>query len=162
MIYDTKVTKTKTKVRAKSKRKKKTQAKTQKQPVDPRPSRRSTVKTEASPDFIHKFLTKNIDGRRVKVGVLVGRVDVFQNIHIGWSKTNVKLNDKFDREKGIKMALDRSKAREFVPMPQSIEKDAHKFLKRCQRYFKSADLAKCLVTSVKNQMVRIEDVAIRP
>ena len=90
-----------------------------------------------TPPYIHQILVKRVKGGRRKAAVLVGLVKGGY-IYIGWSKTNFKSGDEFNREYGIKLALERTKAIIPLSIPQSIFEDILKFEKRCLRYFQNA------------------------
>ena len=87
---------------------------------------------------IIKYIKKNREGRRQKTGVLIANIDTAGIVKLGWSKVNFKAGDVFNRETGIKIATERTKAKETVPLPQSILKDAFDFQGRCHKYFKNA------------------------
>jgi len=100
-------------------------------------------------EFIHKNVRKHmgrtITIRREIVGVLyAGGAQEGGSYHIGWSKTNTLLGDKFDKNIGIKMAIGRSKAniQKILPdsIPLSIRRNVKRFEKRCQRYYKQQKL----------------------
>jgi len=86
---------------------------------------------------IHQYITKGAGHRKKIVGVLVGEM-IDQRIHIGWSRANGSKGDKFDRNYGMNLAIERLKAKETVAVPHSIVDAVVKFQSRCHRYFKEA------------------------
>jgi len=85
-----------------------------------------------------EFIKKNINGRRQKVAVLYATVDNGNVVRIGWSKTNTKLGDKFDKNLGLELAKERSRSNVNMIIPTSIGKKYRNFKSRCARYFKGA------------------------
>ena len=104
--------------------------------------KRTTKKSE--PKRIHQFITKGAGNRKRKIGVLVGEMRD-KTIFIGWSRANESMGDKFDRDYGMNLAIERLKAKEMVSIPDSIVVEVVAFQGRCQRYFKDAD-GTCKIT----------------
>ena len=94
-------------------------------------------KKSNTPEFIHQYVLRNVNGQRKTVGVLVGKL-VNGRVKIGWSKANTSLGDSFDKKFGLNLALERTKADDTVPLPHSMKKDGYRFQDRCCRYFKDA------------------------
>ena len=91
-------------------------------------------KRKGNPDTILCQYIKKNNGRRI--GVMVGTVKN-DSVMIGWSWANVNKGDKFDAKKGLKLATERLKAQEIVPVPHSIFNNMIIFQDRCFRYFKN-------------------------
>jgi hypothetical protein len=122
--------KTHKKIKQKSGKKKKTIA-VQKPSMKP-------TKATISDGKIHQYIMKTVRGQKQKVGVLVGTIDVFNVVRIGWSKTNINAGDKFNKKFGLELATARTKSMNgIVPVPPSIFENAVKFAGRCERYFKN-------------------------
>jgi hypothetical protein len=92
---------------------------------------------------IFEYIRRRKNGKVHKVGVILGRIEVYENnqiINIGWSKCNGKLGDTFNLEQGLELA--RARARNetptTVPVPLCIKSQIRKFSSRCVRYFKDA------------------------
>lgn len=105
-------------------------------------------KTPAKPTKEHQteifeYIRRNKDGKKMKVGVILGLNDKGV-IKIGWSKCNFKDGDKFDPIKGVVIAKQRAKGTLFIedavdtPTPSCIRHQVRQFGARCVRYFKSA------------------------
>jgi len=103
-------------------------------------------------DVIHQFVVKNVNGCKRRVGILVGK-RVGNTVKIGWSRANAKRGDKFDREMGMKLAIERTKADETVPMPHSMAGEAYDFRHRCIRYFKDASS----ISKIAVQPISVEE-----
>jgi len=86
---------------------------------------------------IYEFVVKSFMGQRQKVGVLYGSIDKDNVVGIGFSKANLADGDKFDKDFGLKIAKERSKA-QYIEYPLSFTQDIHRFHDRCRRYFKGA------------------------
>lgn len=87
---------------------------------------------------IHQYISKNVRGRRQKVGIMVAAIDTSGCIRMGWSKVNTSAGDSFSRKTALALASERLKANELVPIPHSITKDMYGFAARCGRYYKDA------------------------
>jgi len=94
--------------------------------------------------MIKQFVTNKSNQR---IGVLVAISDPREKFKVGWSKcktTDQAMNynaiDKFDRERGIGIAVGRAERMNmetFVKeVPASMVEDAARFVDRCERYFK--------------------------
>ena len=70
-----------------------------------------------------------------RVGVMVATV-VDGDIRIGWAKANLKAGDRFDKQKGIDIALDRANGRVVAPeLPECMRTQMRGFQIRALRYF---------------------------
>jgi hypothetical protein len=90
---------------------------------------------------IYSFVLNN---KRQRVGVLAATLPFDgndQRIHIGWSRCNKSMGDKFDAKKGIEIAVLRSAKRKGMVFPTSMLEDYLSFVERCKRYFKGAEIA---------------------
>lgn len=87
--------------------------------------------------MIHQFVKKNVRGRKQIIGVLVAD-QIDGEVRYGWSKTDVKKGDVFNPQYGMNLATSRMRAKNTVPIPSGIFKDAVRFERRCKRYFKNA------------------------
>ena len=92
-------------------------------------------------EVIHEFVRERIPGRGKQiVGVIAGTV-VEGMIVMGWSKCNWKEGDKFDKQEGIGLAIDRARAIEPTPeLPIQMKQQWKNFQCRCLRYFKDANV----------------------
>lgn len=84
------------------------------------------------------------DAKGSPTGILIATKSTREGhkYHIGWSKTNTKL-DKFNKPLALQIAVGRLKAAEdvgaaYIPkgMPHQIRKLLDRFVDRCDRYFK--------------------------
>jgi len=83
---------------------------------------------------IHEYVRE----RRQIVGVIIGTT-VGNELRIGWSKTNLKAGDVFEKEEGIRIALARANGEEESPeLPPQMKKQMRQFQIRALRYFKQA------------------------
>ena len=88
---------------------------------------------------IHQYVKRNVNGNKQIVGVLLGGMGDDKIIRIGWSKTAVSRGDRFDRDRGMKIAEGRmTRSVKGVTVPHSMKKDAKEFRKRCRRYFQDS------------------------
>jgi len=90
-------------------------------------------------NIIHEYIRERVKGiRRQIVGVMAGTI--YEGvIVVGWSKTNTKAGDVFDRDEGMRIAMDRAKG--WIPAPETpiqLVKPLRTFQMRCLRYFKQA------------------------
>lgn len=85
-----------------------------------------------------EFIKKNVKGRRQKVAVLYAKLGSDNIVRIGWSKTNTKLKDAFNKDVGLALAKERSMLVQNAKVPTSIGKKYRNFKSRCARYFKGA------------------------
>lgn len=89
---------------------------------------------------------RNRKGR--KVGVLVGIKTegdaAYGNgqsqVRISHSLTNIRKNDVFDAQKGIKMASGRAMGTSLIDVPQTVHRYLPSFVTRCERYFKTDNI----------------------
>lgn len=105
---------------------------------------------------IYQNIVKRVHGKRQKVAVLFGTQDNSGYIHIGWSRVNIVHGDKFDAQKGLKLAVERAKALRFVPAPHSIKKDLYAFQSRCFKYFKKAKVLDVTRVRIQPQPKQVE------
>lgn len=92
-----------------------------------------------SRQYIHEYIRERVpDKRKRPIGVIVGTV-IDEVIYVGWSKTNIKLGDKFDKKFGIDLALKRAKGLVDTPkLPPQMKVQMREFQVRCLSYFKQA------------------------
>jgi hypothetical protein len=83
---------------------------------------------------IHQYIKGEVKGAEQNVGVLVGCIDGYGIVGIGWSKVAHSRGDKFNRERGLEIAKGRMMTE--VTVPYSLKDDTLKFMRRCKRYFK--------------------------
>ena len=96
---------------------------------------------------IIEYVREKRHGRIEKVGVLLGWSVSGNPIQIGWSKVMTrqkgKAKDTFNKERGLEIARGRKTGyNPSLVVPHVIRKRLPEFKKRCQRYFKGADLSK--------------------
>jgi len=96
---------------------------------------------------IIEYVREKRHGRINKVGVLLGWSVNGNDIQIGWSKVMLRQKgepkDKFSKERGLEIARGRKTGYDpNLVVPHVIHKRLPEFKKRCQRYFKGADLSK--------------------
>jgi hypothetical protein len=83
---------------------------------------------------ITQFLYDKNDQR---IGVLAASGHPLVNrVHIGWSLCAANKGDKFDKERGLQIAIARSERASTVEIPQSIQASFTHFAKRARKYFK--------------------------
>ena len=87
-------------------------------------------------NYIHQYV---YDKRNQPVAVIAAVVHPVENdsVFLGWSRCNKSLGDRFDRNLGIKIAVDRALARggnTFIP--DSLQEDFNYMINRANRYFK--------------------------
>ena len=98
-------------------------------------------------NVIHEYVRE----RKQRIGVIVGTV-IGNMIVIGWSKTNLKAGDNFDKGIGIELALQRAKGVQETPsLPPQMNRQMREFKDRCMRYFQQAT-----VLSTKGPVVKTE------
>lgn len=95
---------------------------------------------------ILEYTRKRRGGCRIKTGVLiarkVGETKKKENkVLVGWSKCNLRM-DKFDNERGIKIARNRieirlSEKRKKTKVPHSLQDKVDHFVERVKRYYKT-------------------------
>lgn len=88
-------------------------------------------------EVIHEYIRERVTGKgKQKVGIIAGSV-VNGKIVVGWSKTNLKAGDVFDRDIGIQVALDRAVGKVPSPeLPPQMVDQMRDFQIRCLKYFK--------------------------
>lgn len=83
------------------------------------------------------------DEKNQRVGILLGVRRDDGKIFIGGSKANTKV-DKFDRDVGFNIALERAKLamrnQKSVSLPANSWADVQHFSDRCSRYFQTTDV----------------------
>lgn len=72
------------------------------------------------------------DSKQKRIGVMYAYKDD-KNIKIGWSKCN-KL-DRFNRERGLEIAIGRAVEGSEVAQPRAVRKQLQEFTDRAHRYF---------------------------
>lgn len=74
-------------------------------------------------------------------GYVVATV-IENTIRIGWSYTNLKAGDRFDKSKGFSIALGRAEVGwgNNVRMPHNVVKEYKKMARRAVRYYKEMNL----------------------
>ena len=89
---------------------------------------------------IHEYVRERVTGKGKQiVGVIVGTVENGM-IKVGWSKANIKMGDVFDKDEGIRIALDRANGLDTVPtLPGQMNDQYRQFQIRCLRYFKQGN-----------------------
>jgi hypothetical protein len=70
-----------------------------------------------------------------RIGVLVA-VPSEDKVKIGWTLCNVKAGDKFDKDFGLQVAIDRAIKDSKYPIAQSLIKKAEAFIHRAGLYYK--------------------------
>lgn len=85
---------------------------------------------------IHVYILDNKDQRIGVLAVTNGYYDD-RNIVIGWSLCNFAAGDKFDRERGLEIAYERSAKHSIAPIPISIVPRYEAFLHRVKKYYKN-------------------------
>jgi hypothetical protein len=95
---------------------------------------------EKMANAIHEYVRERIPSKgKQPVGIIVGTVDSENKIRIGWSKTNWKAGDKFDKGFGKALALHRALGWDEQPsLPVQMTDQMKRFEKRCSKYFKQA------------------------
>lgn len=92
---------------------------------------------EGGKPFVQQYIMGKVQGRRQKVGILFGTMDDDKRIKIGWSRANINAGDRFNFEKGLALAEQRSMAKTPVHAPRSIKGNLEQFAKRCHKYFQN-------------------------
>lgn len=84
----------------------------------------------------------NVQPNRYAIGVLAAKPMPTNPdlVHIGWSKVNSSAGDRFDKKRGVEIALSRSEKGSVAPVPDSILNDYLYFVDRCRRYFKDKQI----------------------
>ena len=101
------------------------------------------IRPQKITEEIFEYIRRRHHGKTLKVGVIIGVKDG-KAVKIGWSKCNLKLGDVFNRQVGLKLALNRAlplpmPKSKSVPTPNCIRKQVRNFGIRCLRYFKDAN-----------------------
>lgn len=75
-------------------------------------------------------------------GMVIATV-IDDKIHLGWSYTNTKAGDRFNKEKAYRIAFGRAENRwgMHVTMPHNVKKVYDKMTDRAVRYFKNGVVA---------------------
>ena len=85
-------------------------------------------------------------GKNRKKGVLVA-VPIDNKVKFGWSLCHRR--DKFDKNLGKKIAIDRALCDRKIKMPQSIRNDMNMFVIRATRYYKDKEIVdNCYIEGV--------------
>ena len=100
---------------------------------------RQGIRTNKQDNSIVLHIVEKRFGKNVTTGALIGR-NVDGHLLIGWSRVNVKANDKFDNEKAWLYASHNLLMGN--PVPETMQNEYLKFVERCTRYFKGAKLSK--------------------
>ena len=88
-------------------------------------------------NIIHEYVYKDKESSREAIGVLAavptkdGKV-----VGIGWSMCNKAANDKFDKKRGLSIAIGRASKLSNAPIPHSLYRNYNKFVDRCGKYYK--------------------------
>ena len=86
--------------------------------------------------MIHEYVKE----RNKKVGIIAA-IAVGDQIRIGWSKTNFKKGDEFDRGEGMRIAIERAKGLQTAPaLPSRMRSQMRQFQIRSIRYFQQGML----------------------
>jgi len=72
-------------------------------------------------------------------GVVVSRL-VDERVTVGWSFTNYKAGDRFDKQRGIQIALGRLTVPSTKQIPYSVHKVMETVVDRSKKYFKTSDV----------------------
>ena len=91
-------------------------------------------------EMIHEYIRARVAGKgKQKVGVIVGFV-YKGAICTGFSKTNLKAGDIFDKDEGILIARERALGLTSSPfIPPQLVVPMREFQMRCLKYFQQAD-----------------------
>ena len=81
--------------------------------------------------MLYQYVRKN--GKRIGIVVAI-ELDT-DNVRIGWSLCNVKL-DKFDRYRGLQIAVGRAIYNSTTDIPQSVYPTLTHFAQKAKRYYK--------------------------
>ena len=114
---------------------------------------------------IHEYVRERIPARLRShgsnpvqvVGVMVALVDNGL-IRVGWSKTNIKMGDVFDKDEGIDLAISRAYGNEETPaIPAQMIPQYRALQIRALRYFQQATFAPLTpVKTVKQEKAAYE------
>lgn len=83
--------------------------------------------------YIHQYTR---DRRGNLNGVVLATKDISGKVAFGWALCCKK--DKFDKQMGLNIALNRALVRSAVPIPNSIRKDVNNMFSRAARYYKDS------------------------
>ena len=91
-----------------------------------------------SVEFSHDPLIEYVrDRHNQKVGVVVAcKFEGNDNVVIGHSKANLSRGDKFNKDLGLHIAIDRAISNSTAPIPSSILDTVNKMKSRAIKYFK--------------------------
>jgi len=114
-------------------------------------------------NVIHEYVRERVTGKGKQiVGVIVGLVDEDGILITGWSKTNLKAGDVFDKTEGIRIAKDRALGIEDSPdLPPQMLKQMRMFQIRCLRYFKQAIFEYAVANTNPVAEVPVEDEPVK-
>ena len=92
--------------------------------------------------IIHEYI---YDKRRQLKGVWVAAPTLSEpnEVGIGWALCNNKLGDKFDKRRGISIALGRASKLSTAFLPSSLQEGYNFFFNRCKRYYKDKTIVPC-------------------
>lgn len=90
--------------------------------------------------YIHIPQADGKIGPRVGVIVATKLTNDPSKVGIGWSVTAVKKGDRFDREKGKMIALNRANNGTNARIPHKFESELLEMRSRAVRYFKTAEV----------------------
>jgi len=92
-------------------------------------------------DMIHEYIRERVAGKgKQKVGIMVGLVHNGV-ICTGFSKTNLKAGDTFDKDEGFRIAKNRALGEMESPeLPPQLVRPMRELQMRCVKYFQQADL----------------------
>lgn len=69
-------------------------------------------------------------------GVVVATVNDQNEVTLGWSYTNIKAGDRFNKKRGIDIALGRVKTGTDAQVPHNVQKVSDRMYRRALIYFK--------------------------
>jgi hypothetical protein len=84
---------------------------------------------------IHVYI---LDNKKQRVGVFAATTNETNpdTIFIGWSMCNFSAGDRFDSQRGVEIAYQRSYKCSIAPVPMSMLHRYEAFKFRCKKYFK--------------------------
>lgn len=71
-----------------------------------------------------------------KMPLVLDNADSSDIVSIGWSYTNFKAGDKFEKQRGIDIAFGRMHSATNRRVPYQIKRDSKKFIDRAAKYYK--------------------------
>jgi len=91
-------------------------------------------------DTTLKQMVRDRDGQ--PRGYVIATV-INDSVRVGWSYTNTKLGDRFDKQKGFAIALGRAENGwgKNVRVPHNVCKSLDVMAKRAGRYYKNVEMA---------------------